>query len=155
MAAEPNIKATGFFSRSAYTACKADWIGARRAYPQTRQRGDDLLLELFNATNRFFRSSDARKAFRGGWTAEELFGITLETPRRLGAVCAAVYANLAIVHFDGAWVFVDAPSIAGEDAGDSLHRYIRTDFQYRGSVPWWHHPTYARNRRLTTKTLSR
>jgi hypothetical protein len=74
---------------------------------------------------------------------EELLGMTLETPSRFGLVCAAVNASLAIVHFDGAWVFVNAPSIVGEDAGDSLHRYIRTDFQYRGTVPWWRHPTYA------------
>jgi hypothetical protein len=127
---------------AALAACKADWVGARGRY-RHRVSGDQFILDMLNATNHFLDSHQAVDAFRGGWTMEELLGMTLETSSRFGLVCAAVNASLAIVHFDGAWVFVNAPSIADRDAGDSLQRYIRTDFQYRGSVPWWRRPIYA------------
>lgn len=148
MVAEPNSTATGFFLRSfgstataAYAGCKADWRRARGAYAHTRQRGDDLLFELFDATNRFFRGADAREAFRAGWTAEELFGITLEKPRRFGAICAAVYANLDIMGFDGPWVWTSMPPIHGEHDEYSIQRRIRTDFRFIRAVPWWRHPS--------------
>lgn len=104
---------SGRVRRAAYAACKTDWQKARGRFPRSRQCGDDLLVELFNATNRFFKSADGREAFRGGWTAEELFGITLEEPRRLGAISAAVYANLHIIRFDGPWIWTAAPPIDG------------------------------------------
>ncbi len=52
------------------------------------------------------------------------------------------YASLAIACFDGGWVFVKTPATPGEDDGDEVLRYFRTTFQYRDSVPWWHHPNY-------------
>jgi hypothetical protein len=129
---------------AALAACKADWAKARAHYGHARLLGEEFILDMFNATNDFLGSRRAREAFRGGWTMKELFGVTLEMPYRFGLVCAAVNATLAIVDFDGAWVFVNARAIASEDAGDALHRYIRADFQYPGSVPWWRHPTYTR-----------
>jgi len=125
-------------------ACKADWAKARHRYDDARVLGDEFILNIFNTTNSFLRSRHAHEAFRAGWTAEELFGVTLEKPFRVGLICAAVNATLAIVGFDGPWAWVNAPSIAGEDAVDALYHYIRTDFQYRDSVPWWRHPSYTR-----------
>ncbi len=122
--------------------CKADWRNARAHYGN--RLCDDFLFDLVTATNKFLSGSQARRAFRGGWTKEELFGITLEEPRQLGLICAVVNASLAIECFDGGWVFVKTPAIPGEGGGDEVLRYFRTSFQYRDSVPWWRHPTYAR-----------
>jgi hypothetical protein len=131
----------GSTAAAAQRACKADWERARSTYAHTRQLGDDLLIELFDATNKFFNGAQARDAFRGGWTAEELFGITLEKPRRCGAVCAAVYANVDTIRFDGPWVWINTPPIAEERDGGSLQRRIRTDFRFLRAVPWWRHPS--------------
>jgi hypothetical protein len=86
---------------AALAACKADWAKARARYDDARVLGDEFILNIFNATNGFLRCRHAHEAFRGGWTAEELFGVTLEKPFRVGLMCAAVNATLAIVGFDG------------------------------------------------------
>ena len=128
---------------AALADCKTDWSKARTYYSGRVER-DELLRDLITATNKFLSGSQARQAFRSGWTKEELLGITLEPPRQLGLICAVVNASLAIECFDGGWVFVKTPAITGEGGGDEVLRYFRTSFQYRNSVPWWRHPTYAR-----------
>ena len=127
---------------AAFADCKADWSHARVHYGN-RVR-DEFLFDLISATNKFLSGSQARQAFRGGWTKEELFGITLEPPHQLGLICAVVNASLAIESFDGGWVFVKTPATPGEDDSDEVLRYFRTTFQHRYSVPWWRHPTYSR-----------
>ena len=127
---------------AALAACKADWSKARTYFSGWVER-DELLRDLITATNKFLSGSQARQAFRGGWTKEELFGITLEPPHQLGLICAVVNASLAIECFDGGWVFVKTPAMSGEDGGDEVVRYFRTTFQYRDSMPWWRHPAYS------------
>ena len=127
---------------AAFAACKADWSKARANYGSWVR--DEFLLDLITATNKFLGSPQAREAFRGGWTSEELFGITFEPPHQLGLVCAVVNASLAIVSFDGGWVFVKTPAMPGEEDSDSVLRYFRSAFQYDHSVSWWRHPTYGR-----------
>jgi hypothetical protein len=122
-------------------ACKADWERAQSTCARARQLGDDLLIELFDATNEFFNGAQARDAFLGGWTSEELFGMTLDRPRRCGAVCGAVYARLNTIRFDGPWVWIGTPRMAHELDGRSLQRRIRTDFRFLRVVPWWRHPS--------------
>lgn len=105
---------------------------------------DEFLFDLITATNKFLSGPQAREAFRGDWTKEDLFGVTLEQPHQFGLVCAVVNASLAIVCFDGGWVFIKTPAIPGEDGTDTVLRYFRSAFRHRGSVPWWRHPTYSR-----------
>jgi hypothetical protein len=121
------------------SACKADWEKARSKYAQAPQLGDELLSELFDATDAFFRGPQGRAAFRGGWAAQELFGITLEKPRRFGVICAAVFAKVDILDFDGPWVWIRTSAIDGDEDGDSIARHIRTDYRFRQTVPWWRH----------------
>jgi len=102
----------------------------------------EFLLDLITATNSILSSSQAREAFRGGWTREELFGISFEPPHQLGLVCAVVNASLAIVRFDGGWVFVKTPVLQGEEGPDTVLRYFRSAFQHGDCISWWHHPTY-------------
>ena len=126
---------------AALAACKADWSKARANYGSWVR--DQFLLDLITATNSFLSSPQAREAFRGGWTREELFGITFEPPHQLGLVCAVVNASLAIVRFDRGWVFVKTPAMP-EEGGDTVLRYFRSAFRYGDSASWWHHPTYER-----------
>ena len=125
-------------------ACKSDWSKARASYGN-RVR-DEFLFDLITATNKFLSGPQAREAFRGDWTIEELFGITFEQPHQFGLVCAVVNASLEIVCFDGGWVFIRTPAIPGEEGGDSVLRYFRSTFQHHGSLPWWRHPTHSRVR---------
>ena len=127
---------------AAPASCKADWSKARANYGN-RVR-DEFLFDLITATNKFLSGPQAREAFRGDWTKEDLFGVTLEQPHQFGLVCAVVNASLAIVCFDGGWVFIKTPAIPGEDGTDTVLRYFRSAFRHRGSVPWWRHPTYSR-----------
>ena len=127
---------------AALATCKADWSKARANYGSWVR--DELLLDLITATNSFLSSPQAREAFRGGWTREELFGITFEPPHQLGLVCAVVNASLAIVRFDGGWVFVKTPAMHDEEGPETVLRYFRSAFQHDDSVSWWHHPTYER-----------
>jgi hypothetical protein len=117
---------------AALASCKADWSKARANYGN-RVR-DEFLFDLITATNKFLSGPQTREAFRGDWTKEDLFGITLEQPHQFGLVCAVVNASLAIVCFDG----------PGEDGTDTVLRYFRSAFQHPSSVPWWRHPTYSR-----------
>ncbi len=128
----------------AHRACQSDWQKARSRYAHPPPLGDELLIALFDATNKFFKGPQARAAFSGGWTAAELFGITLEKPRRFGAICASVYAAVDIVRFDGPWVWIHTPAIDEEDEGASISRLIRTDYRFRRTVPWWRHPSPVR-----------
>ena len=123
------------------TACKVDWVKARPHYGP--RLGDEFLFDLIKATNNFLAGRQAADAFRGGWTMEELFGMSLDRPYQFGLVCAVVNATLVITGFDGGWVFIKTPAIPGEDGGDTILRYLRTTFQHPDSVPWWRHPTYA------------
>jgi hypothetical protein len=125
---------------AALAACKADWSKARANYGSWVR--DEFLLDLITATNSFLSSPQAREAFRGGWTIEELFGISSEPPHQLGVVCAVVNASLAIVRFDGGWVFVKTPALQGEGGADTVLRYFRSAFQHGQSVLWWNHPAY-------------
>jgi hypothetical protein len=127
---------------ASFAVCKADWSKARANYGSWVR--DEFLLDLINATNSFLSSAQAREAFRGGWTREELFGITFERPHQLGLVCAVVNASLAIVRFDGGWVFVKTPAMHDEEGPETVLRYFRSAFQHGDSVSWWHHPTYER-----------
>ena len=45
---------------AAQFACKADWERAQSTYARARQLGDDLLIELFDATNEFFNGAQAQ-----------------------------------------------------------------------------------------------
>jgi hypothetical protein len=128
-------------SATALAACKTDWAKARSRFDDARLISDEFTVNIVNATTAFLRGRQAHEAFRGGWTAEELFGVTLQKPFRVGLVCAVVNATLVIVKFDGPWAWVDAAS--NEEHGDGLYHHIRSDFQFRDSIPWWRHPTYT------------
>ena len=122
-------------------ACREDWRTSRGLLPDPLPR---KVKDLADATDAFFNSPWAPRAFREGWTAAQLFGVIFE-PTLLNL---ASHENDGLVTSIGLGEFDTICSLSSR--GAFVHKdqealfFSRRDAASSFTVVWWHEPKLVR-----------
>ena len=118
-------------------ACREDWRASRALLPDPLPR---KAKDLRDATDAFFDSPWAPRAFREGWTAAQLFGVIFE----LTLLNIAKQENDGLVTSIGLGEFDTICSLNSRGAfvhkGQESFFFSRRDAASSSTVVWWHEP---------------